>query len=1120
MPFSSISPAAKFPKLTQTYLADETTLSRELADLARCDDDKVQAIENRATELTRGLLADAAAPGAVDAFLQEYSLSSEEGILLMRLAESLIRTPDHATAALLLRDKLSAGTWSPHLTAKHLLVKAGTLGLLVAKGWTGLSGGVDATNLFARLGDRVLLSAVRSAIGLLGRHFVLGTSITSAVRRAERLSDYGATYSYDMLGEAALTEQDATRYFKAYKSALSHLAKTVRQGHGLHQSPALSVKLSALHPRYEYAKRETCVPALTARILELCTIAKSANLGLTIDAEEVDRLEVSLLVFEQILASAEVNDWDGLGLALQAYQKRALPAIEWVHDTVRRNRRTITMRLVKGAYWDSEIKRAQALGLDGYPVFTRKEHTDISYLACARRLLDYGETIYPQFATHNALTAASIVELAGDRRTLEFQRLHGMSHGLHRRLAIEGGFATRTYAPVGRHKDLLPYLVRRLLENGANSSFVNQLQEGETQLADLIEDPIKIAEQHGFSAHPKISAPRQRADQDRTVARGLDLTQSNQVHALEETEWPAFMPETTAATVHSQNDRARCVGTYMPSSPSDIVRALEQCAQSDWADYLPAHRAKILRRAAEALERHKLRLMTLCVHEAGKTWLDAEAELREAIDFLTYYAEQAELPDIAVRRPLGTVACISPWNFPLAIFLGQVSAALSVGNCVIAKPAEQTPLIAVEAVNILHEAGIPEHALHLLLGDGAIGGALTSQAEINAVCFTGSTQTAKLIAQSIAENGRADRPLIAETGGINAMIVDSTALIEQAVKAVIRSAFQSAGQRCSACRLVCVQDDIAETFISMLQGAMAELSTAHPAKISSDLGPIIDETARSRIEAYIAGMKSRFAVIGRAPKPTTQNGPYLAPIAFEIDRIEELEDEVFGPVLHLVRFPRHDLEKSVASINRLGFGLTMGLHSRIDARIGRVEQLAKVGNLYVNRDQIGAIVGEQPFGGEGLSGTGPKAGGPNYLLRLSTPCEQAAIAASQAHVMLPGPTGETNSLKHYPRGRILCLGGDAPDVLDQQVRRVRDTGNTPVLAEGLSLMEALQRMDIQGVVADGQLRDEVAKYLADRPGAILPLLSATDEPYRFYLERVVTVDTTAAGGNAALLAGT
>jgi RHH-type proline utilization regulon transcriptional repressor/proline dehydrogenase/delta 1-pyrroline-5-carboxylate dehydrogenase len=1122
MPFSPPPDPANFSSLTDAYLADESALTRHLAQLARCPADQTEAITARATDLTAGLLQDTAKPAMVDAFLQEYSLSSEEGVLLMRLAESLIRTPDHATAAQLLRDKLSAGDWRSHwrshLRANHPMVKAGTLGLLAAKAWTHHTGGVEADHLFARLGDRVILSAVRAAIGLLGRHFVLGTSISNAVRRARRLSDYGATYSYDMLGEAALTAADADRYFDSYKAALAHLARTKEPGLSLHQSPALSVKLSALHPRYEYAQRETCVPALSERLLELCALAKSANLGLTIDAEEVDRLEVSLLVFEQVLASAEIDGWAGLGLALQAYQKRALPAIDWIAETARRTQRQITMRLVKGAYWDSEIKRAQELGLSAYPVFTRKEHTDISYLACAQRLLGFGDRIYPQFATHNARTAASIAALAGRRRTLEYQRLHGMSDGLHRRLAKQDGFATRTYAPVGRHEDLLPYLVRRLLENGANASFVNQLQEPSSRLTDLVEDPISVSERHGFSPHPKIPEPCQREGQNRRVAAGKDLTQSNHVLDFEALEPPASPEDPETRFVFSPNDRRICVGAYTPSQPCDIIRAIEDCRGSDWAKHPASSRAERLRRAATLLETNGRRLMALCVYEAGKTWPDAEAELREAIDFLTYYADQAERSEIMGRNPLGIVACISPWNFPLAIFLGQIAGALSVGNCVIAKPAPQTPLIAIEAIKILHQAGVPKDALHLMIGEGELGAALTSRPEIDGVCFTGSTQTAQSIAKSLANHGRADRPLIAETGGINAMIVDSTALLEQAVGDVVRSAFQSAGQRCSACRLVCVQDDVADTFAAMLKGAMAELRTAPSHFFSSDLGPLIDEAAHARIETYIAAMKQRYPIIGCAPAPVGTQGPFLAPVAFEIASIKDLEEEVFGPVLHLVRYKAPELDATISAINALGFGLTMGLHSRIDERTARVKDRARVGNLYINRDQIGAIVGEQPFGGEGLSGTGPKAGGPNYLKRLTRPERHTETGDLATEIALPGPTGETNTLSWHPRGKLLCLGGDSPAALEQQVRRVQATGNEPVFADGEDLNAALRRKDLKGVVIDGRRRERVARAIAHRPGEILPILSVDDDPYRFKLERVVTVNTTAAGGNTALLA--
>ncbi|MEL6858348.1 MAG: L-glutamate gamma-semialdehyde dehydrogenase, partial [Pseudomonadota bacterium] len=924
-----------------------------------------------------------------------------------------------------------------------------------------------------------------------------GTRIEAAMRRGQNAAATGTTHSYDMLGEAAHTQADADRYFAAYEDALEALAKSPAASGDLHTAPALSVKLSALHPRYEYHQRDTCVPALVARMMALSKRAKAANLGLTIDAEEADRLEVSLLVFAELIKHQALADWDGLGLAVQAYQRRALPVIDRVDNLARQSDRRITVRLVKGAYWDSEIKRAQELGLSSYPVFTRKEHTDISYLACARRLLDAGPRIYPQFATHNAHTAAAIVHMAGDRRDLEFQRLHGMSDGLHQRLAQHHGFATRTYAPVGRHKDLLPYLVRRLLENGANASFVNQLLEPDADLSALIADPIETAAAHGFSAHPTLGAPCDLTQPARQVAPGMDLTQ---------------------ASVTAAYDRPRGAVPETPDAAPNLDVAIRACRASSWPSAPAQERAQILRKAADLLSTERQPFMGLCVDEAGKTWPDAEAELREAVDFLRYYADQAEQPHMAGRAPIGVVACISPWNFPLAIFLGQVSAALSVGNTVIAKPAEQTPAIALAAIALLHRAGVPEGALQALPGDGALGAALVAATEVAAVCFTGSTATAKKIAASLAQTGRGTAPLIAETGGINAMIIDSTALLEQAVSDVIQSAFQSAGQRCSACRLVCVQDDVADAFIKMLSGAMQDLRVGDPGHFSTDVGPLIDTAARDAITAHVAEMRRTQTVIGEAPETELTDAPYLTPIAFELNRVSDLRDEVFGPVLHVVRFRGAALPALIDEINALGFGLTMGLHTRIDHRVQQVSIGAKVGNLYVNRNQIGAVVGQQPFGGEGLSGTGPKAGGPAYLLRLTHPAKTRQSAVEFSPQSLPGPTGETNTLRYVPRGTLLCLGGDAPEDLAEQEKRVHDTGNIPVRASGAGLLSDLRRSDIAGVVVDGRLREQVARHWAERPGPILPLLSYRDDAERFLLERVVTVDTTAAGGNAALLA--
>lgn len=1129
MAFAELRVHPDHDAISTSYLKDEAELVSELCthvDLSMKDRNK---IECAARDIIKRLRRDQDNLSTIDAFLQEYELSSAEGVTLMRLAESLIRTPDTRTASFLLRDKLGSGDWAAHAGASHILVNTGTFGLRLSKAWIEMTGGPDATHLLVRLGDRIMLSAVRHAMTILGRHFVLGTSIEQAARQGQRPDAATAIYSYDMLGEAAITMADADRYFESYQQALKHLVKTRVASASLHDASSLSVKLSALHPRYEYARRDECVPHLVNQLKRLCVIAKSANVGLTIDAEEADRLEVSLLVFEALLKDPTLEGWEGLGLAIQAYQRRALPVIDWVCKSAKSNSRKITVRLVKGAYWDSEIKRAQEMGLESYPVFTRKENTDVSYLACARHLLEAGDVIYPQFATHNAHTTAAIVHMAGQRRDLEFQRLHGMSDGLHQYLSEQHSFKSRTYAPVGKHKELLPYLVRRLLENGANSSFVNQLLDETIDPAQLAKDPITIAETNELKIHPAIPAPRDHLDESRQSAKGLDLTHAST--AFEISQIP--LPHSAYASGRSNGEASigeslivlsptdlSQVGEQRLSTEVDIEKALAACKTSAWPQRPAAERANALRSAAILLEARAQNFMALCVAEAGKTWKDADAEVREAVDFLRYYADQAERKDVRVLTPLGIIACISPWNFPLAIFLGQVSAALSVGNCVIAKPAEQTPLIAYEAITLMHEAGIPMDALHLTLGDGTLGAALVSHPQISGICFTGSTQTAKRIAASLSETERADTPFIAETGGINAMIVDSTALLEQAVQDTLDSAFQSAGQRCSACRIVCIQEEIADSFIKLLQGAMAELKTGHPKDLSTDIGPVIDQDAKARITAHIEALRRVYPVIGQGRTANGLDGYFIEPIAFELNSISDLREEIFGPVLHLVRYKASEFDAVIGEINAMGFGLTMGLHSRIDTRIDEVARKAKVGNLYINRNQIGAVVGVQPFGGQGLSGTGPKAGGPNYLKRLCRTSASSEEESFRQTIALPGPTGEDNTLSYHPRGRLLCLGGDTPDVLQAQLQRVEATGNTAVSTSHLSNEAALDLIDsdIDGVVADGAIRALAADKLATRVGAILPLLSARDPVERYYLERVITVDTTAAGGNASLLA--
>jgi RHH-type transcriptional regulator, proline utilization regulon repressor / proline dehydrogenase / delta 1-pyrroline-5-carboxylate dehydrogenase len=1190
-----------FAPLSALYTADEHLLTKALVKATCFDDSQRAKIEERAGHWVEKVRANTRRVGMIDAFLQEYGLSTQEGVILMRLSEALIRTPDFATAQELMRDKLVAGAWDSHSgSSPTSIVNAATAGLRLSAAWISATGGNGAARLAAKLGDRVLHAAVVRGMGIMARHFVLGRSIEDAVERANRSDKQNALYSFDMLGEGATTLGDAQRYFEAYVGAVRHLAGSVGKAASVATSHGLSVKLSALYPRYEYAKRAACVPALVEKVTALALIAKQAGVGLTIDAEEADRLELSLQIFTALLNDPKLGDWDGLGIVIQAYQRRATATIDYVLGAVGAADRGIAVRLVKGAYWDAEIKRAQEMGLESYPVFTRKEHTDISYLACAAKLLAAGPCIFPQFATHNAHSAAAIIDMAGANTRFEFQRLHGMGEALHDEITTATGISSRVYAPVGSHKELLPYLVRRLLENGANSSFVNQLMNPDIEVDDIVRDPINTAQEHAFSAHPAIPAPRDIFGGTRLGALGLDLTQSTSALAAE----TLLVGQPATHPIEGM--------TVETSTPGDIDRAIASARNSTWLTHFTPHmRATCLMKAASLMEERMPELMVLCVREAGKTLPDAVAEIREAVDFCRYYAAQATAPAMATQLPLGIVACISPWNFPLAIFIGQVAAALVAGNCVVAKPAVQTPLIALAGVNILYEAGVPRDALHFVSGGGDIGAALVGHGDVDGVCFTGSTPTAQRIVLARAAIGRGDSVLIAETGGINAMMIDSTALLEQAVGDVVASAFQSAGQRCSACRLVCVQDDIADDFEAMLAGAIALLQVGDPALLATDVGPIIDADAQIKIANYVKDARTKFKVIGEAREPLgLVNGHFIAPIALGINTIKDLQAEIFGPVLHVVRFASADTMSVVEQINALGFGLTLGVHSRIDSRIKAIVTKAKVGNIYVNRNQIGAVVGVQPFGGEGLSGTGPKAGGPHYLLRLSrrsdAPLSLADEGAAQlapqvsdvsAHlgsklvsalqaqtlwaqankivlvndiarelgdedfvsgdiakslvaltdkVALPGPTGEENSLRLVPRGVLLCCGGNSPSALVRQTlialaagcgvllirspdaQRIEEVAHIALKAAGNSVslltmidaqaLGAALHSHIQGVVADGQVRDGLAQYLATRTGAIIPLLSSSDDPYRFFHERTLTIDTTAAGGNASLLA--
>jgi RHH-type proline utilization regulon transcriptional repressor/proline dehydrogenase/delta 1-pyrroline-5-carboxylate dehydrogenase len=943
----------------------------------------------------------------------------------MCIAEALLRVPDDATQERLIRDKLSAADWDRHMgRSPSLFVNASTWALMLTgrlvrlRDYEGQSAGAAVRRLVARLGEPVVREAVNYAMRIMGRQFVMGRTIEDALDNARALESRGYRYSYDMLGEAARTRRAAAGYFEAYKHAIVAIGLRANSGSGaLADRPGISVKLSALHPRYEVGKAERLQEELVPLVLALARHAASARIGLTIDAEETERLDLSLDVVEAIAADPQLEDWNGLGVVVQAYQKAAPSVIDWLADLARRHRRRLMVRLVKGAYWDAEIKRSQELGLPGYPVFTRKPSTDVSYLACARRLLDQPALFYPQFATHNAHSIAAVLEFADHARDFEFQRLHGMGETLYEELVENHlvGVACRIYAPVGQHEDLLAYLVRRLLENGANSSFVNRIQDDHLPIEEIVADPIATVRALARVPHPRIPVPREMYLPERLNSQGIDLADRSRLAELARAmsvadgrAWeagPIIGGEEQlngAREAVSPADGARTIGRVAEASEADVERALAVAsgAAASWAATPVEERARCLDSAADLMEANMPALMALAVREAGKTINDAVAEVREAADFCRYYAHRARqdlgkplvLP-ISVggvgRAELaggGVFGCISPWNFPLAIFTGQVAAALVAGNAVVAKPAEQTPLMAAEGIRLLHRAGIPVDVLHLLPGDGAaIGGAIVADPRVSGVVFTGSTEVALAINRTLAKRARGHPPLIAETGGQNAMIVDSTALPEQVVRDAVVSAFQSAGQRCSALRVLFIQQDIAGRIIDMLAGAMDELRVGDPALLATDVGPVIDEEAQAMLEGHIKRMRSDGRLIARARLASgTDRGTFVAPAAFEIDRLSLLQREVFGPVLHVIRYPADRLPQVIEAINDTGYGLTLGIQTRIDATWRFIFDRVRIGNTYVNRNQIGAAVGVQPFGGQGRSGTGPKAGGPHYLHRFVT----------------------------------------------------------------------------------------------------------------------------------------
>ena len=1006
------------------YLGDEEALLRRLAAAARLEPTAAAEVQRTAEGLVESVRAAPATRSGLDAFLRKYDLSSQEGVILMCLAEALLRIPDDATADRLIADKIRAGDWASHLgDSQSLFVNASTWGLML----TGRIVRLEPHDLAApagavsrvvgRIGEPVVRTAMRQAMKIMGHQFVMGRTIAEALDNSLTGDNRRYRYTFDMLGEAALTGADADRYLEAYRAAIAALRARAGQYPDERARPSISVKLSALHPRFERAQRDRVLRELAPRLVELCAAARDSGVALTLDAEESERLELTLELLETACRHPRLAGWNGFGLAVQAYQKRAPAVLRWLIGVARDTRRTLNVRLVKGAYWDSEVKRAQERGLPGYPVYTRKSNTDVSYLACARLLLEQGAGIHPQFATHNAHTVAAIWHLARRHgREFEFQRLHGMGEELYAAVTRPDGLGVpcRVYAPVGEHEDLLPYLVRRLLENGANTSFVNRIVNENEPVASIVADPVQTVDALEQAAHPRIPLPADVYQPERRNSAGLNLADgavlselAARMQRVSRRRWlagPIVAGEELEGhgePVRNPADDGELVGTVAMADVVQVNDALAAAsrAQLGWNEAGAGARAGILERAAGLFEADLHELVAMCVREAGKTVPDSIAEVREAVDFLRYYAARARADfGTPLRLPgptgesnevslhgRGVFACISPWNFPLAIFTGQVAAALAAGNSVVAKPAEQTPLVAAQAVRLLLQAGVPAGVLHLLPGDGVrVGGRLVADPRVAGVAFTGSTETARHIHRALAAREGAIPVLIAETGGQNAMIVDSSALPEQVVIDAVHSAFNSAGQRCSALRVLCVQEDIAPKVLRLLAGCMDELVVGNPALLETDVGPVIDSQARDLLEQHaVAIVKGARWAHRVALAPATRRGTFVAPLAVQIDSVGVLEREVFGPILHVLAYRARDLEQLVDAINATGYGLTFGIHSRIDGTVRRVASRVSAGNVYVNRNIIGAVVGTQPFGGCGLSGTGPKAGGPRYLHRFA-----------------------------------------------------------------------------------------------------------------------------------------
>jgi len=1104
--------------------------------------------------------------GLLDSILAQYGLATKGGVAILRLAEALMRVPDRQNMDTLIADKLNSVDWSIQRgNSSTWLLTLLTIGLHFAsiciQGTTrqGISGWPRRflkwkTTPFVRYATRITVKKMAGK-------FVLGKTMGEAINRSSVAEKMGYLYSYDMLGEAALTARDAEFFFKAYKESITSLAPNCispdfRDNHGV------SIKLSAIHPRYEWTQRDRVLIELVDKVKTLSLMAKDANIGISIDAEEADRLELSLEVIKKVLSCPELEGWDGFGIVVQAYGKSAPFVLDWLYQLTRELDRKIAVRLVKGAYWDYEIKKAQQDGLEDFPVYTNKAGTDISYLCCARKLLTMTDRIYPQFAGHNAHTVTSILEFAREDQPFEFQRLHGMGEALHEIIKSRHDTKCRIYAPVGEHKELLPYLARRMLENGANSSFLNQLADPKLQASDIVSDPFDLLKKAQESNLQPVKSPEGLFEPERKNSKGWNIHNPRVLDEIETSRKSYLTHQWNHSAVNQDaGDNSLVKNISNPSNPKDIVghcrfysetevsNVLENA--STWFQSNGRKRAEVLTKASNLYEDNAPEIFALLCREAGKTINDAVGELREAVDFLRYYADQATAMDS--QEPAGIITCISPWNFPLAIFTGQIAGALAGGNGVIAKPSEQTPLIAELAVNFLHEAGVPKNVLQLTPGEGPeVGTQIVSDSRVSGVAFTGSTETAQIIQKNMARRLHPSARFVAETGGLNAMIVDSTALPEQVVRDIIISSFQSAGQRCSALRILYLQRDIEDTFLTMLFGAMDQLRIGDPWSTNTDIGPLIDETSYTKITKYIKDAEHDGRILKQCSTPS--QGYFVGPTVIRVQGIEDLGEEIFGPVLHVCTFEIANLEKITEEINFRGFGLTFGLHSRIDRRVKTITDKLKIGNMYVNRNQIGAVVGSQPFGGEGLSGTGPKAGGPGLVksftkkdlpLHSSDHADMSMVDPADVQKLIdrvqrdipksktetfPGPTGETNQMNYFPRGIVLCLGPTSQDCERQAAIASAAECTAVKICPGVrgkygisgfldrEHLKTLNGFEVVALWSDEQDLRLARTALAERMDKFIPLVATTEMEEFLFHERLVCSDTTAAGGNATLFA--